>query len=41
LVLENKISNNEYLNISKLSKGIYQIKFEGSDWNEMRKLIKE
>ena len=41
LVLENKISNQEYLNISKLSKGIYQIKFEGSDWNEMRKLIKE
>jgi hypothetical protein len=41
LVLENKISNKEYLNISKLSKGIYQIKFEGSDWNEMRKLIKE
>jgi len=41
LVLENKISNNEYLNISNISKGIYQIKFEGSDWNEMRKLIKE
>ena len=41
LVLENKISNKEYLNISKLSKGIYQIKFEGSDWNEIRKLIKE
>ena len=40
LVLENKISNNEYLNISKLSKGIYQIKFEGSDLNEVRKLIK-
>jgi len=41
LVLENKISNNQYLNISNISKGIYQIKFEGSDWNEMRKLIKE
>ena len=41
LVLENKISNKEYLNISTLSKGIYQIKFEGSDWNEIRKLIKE
>jgi hypothetical protein len=41
LVLENKVSNKEYLNISKLSKGIYQIKFEGSDWNETRKLIKE
>jgi hypothetical protein len=39
LVLENKIYNEEYLNISTLSKGIYQIKFEGSDWNETRKLI--
>jgi hypothetical protein len=38
-VLENKIYNEEYLNISTLSKGIYQIKFEGSDWNETRKLI--
>ena len=41
LVLENKVSNKEYLNISKLSKGVYQIKFEGSDWNETRKLVKE
>ena len=41
LVLENNLSNKEYLDISKISKGIYQIKFEGSDWNEMRKLIKE
>jgi hypothetical protein len=41
LVLENKVLNKEYLNISKLSKGIYQIKFKGSDWNETRKLIKE
>ena len=41
LVFENRISNEEYLNISKLSKGVYQIKFEGSDWNETRKLIKE
>jgi len=41
LVLENKVSNKEYLNVSKLSKGVYQIKFEGSDWNETRKLIKE
>ena len=41
LVLENIISNEKYLNISKLSKGVYQIKFEGSDWNETRKLIKE
>ena len=41
LVLENKVSNKEYLNISKLSKGMYQIKFEGSNLNETRKLIKE
>ncbi len=41
LVLENKVSDKEYLNISTLSKGMYQIKFEGSDWNETRKLIKE
>jgi len=41
LVLENKISNKEYLDISILSKGMYQIKFEGNDWNEIRKLIKE
>ena len=41
LILENNVSNKEYLDISKISKGIYQIKFEGSDWNEMRKLIKE
>ena len=41
LVLEKKVSNKEYLNISKLAKGVYQIKFEGSDWREVRKLIKE
>ena len=41
LVLVNNVSNKEYLDISKISKGIYQIKFEGSDWSEMRKLIKE
>ena len=41
LVLENKVSNKEYLNISTLSKGMYQIKFEGNNWNEIRKLIKE
>ena len=41
LVLENKVSNNEYLNISSLSKGIYQIKFEGKEWSGVRKLIKE
>ena len=41
LVLEKNISNKEYLNISNLKKGVYQIKFKGSDWNETRKLIKK
>jgi len=41
IVLENNVSNKEYLNISKLSKGVYQINFEGSNWSETRKLIKE
>ena len=41
LVLENKVSDKEDLNISTLSKGMYQIKFEGKDWSETRKLIKE
>ena len=41
LVLEASVSNNEELNISTLSKGVYQIKLEGKDWSEIRKLIKE
>lgn len=41
LVLENKISNKEYVNISMLAKGIYQVKFEGNNLNETRKLIIE
>ena len=41
LVLENKISNKEYLTISTLSKGIYQVKFEGNNFSETRKLIVE
>ena len=41
LVLENKISNKEYVNISILAKGIYQVKFEGNNLNETRKLIIE
>ena len=40
LVFENIISNKEYLNVSSLAKGIYQIKFEGKEVNETRKLIK-
>ena len=41
LVLEDNVSDKEYINISKLARGIYQIKFEGKDWGEIRKLIKE
>ena len=41
LVLENNISNNKYLNISSLSKGIYQITFSGTNSFETRKLIIE
>ena len=40
-MLENKVSNKEYLNISMLTKGMYQIKFEGKDWSKVRKFIKE
>ena len=39
LVLENKILNKEHVNISNLAKGIYQVKFEGNNLNETRKLI--
>ena len=41
LVFENKISNKEYINISDLAKGTYQIKFVGKDWEDTRKLIVE
>ena len=41
LVLQNKVLNKEYVDISSLPKGIYQIKFERKDWSETRKLIKE
>ena len=41
LVLESNISDKEYLNVSTLSKGMYQINFETKDWSETRKLIIE
>ena len=41
LVLETKVSDKEHINISTLSKGMYQIKLEGRDWRETKKLIKE
>ena len=31
LVLENKISNKEYVKYFNLAKGIYQVKFEGNN----------
>ena len=41
LVLENKISDKSYLDVSQLSKGIYQLSLEGDNWKETRKLIKK
>jgi hypothetical protein len=41
LVLENQVSDQEYLNISTLTKGMFQIKLEGDNWTVIRKLIKE
>ena len=40
-VLEKDISNNEWLNISALSRGIYKIEFESENDIKTRKLIKE
>ncbi|MAW21434.1 MAG: hypothetical protein CMD16_03450 [Flavobacteriales bacterium] len=41
LVLEKETHNKEYLNISSLAKGVYQVTFEGENYKEKRKLIKE
>jgi hypothetical protein len=41
VVLETKYSDKNPINISSLASGVYQIKFEGIDWVETRKLIKE
>ena len=41
LVLEKKIKDKEYLNVSNLSKGVYQMVFETNEITETRKLIKE
>jgi len=38
---ENQASDQEYLNISNLTKGMFQIKLEGDNWAVIRKLIKE
>ena len=40
-LLENKISNKEKIDISSLSKGVYQIKFENTNFYETRKLVVE
>ena len=41
LVFETEVADKEYVNISELSKGIYQINFVGSTFDETRKLIVE
>ncbi|MDG2086334.1 MAG: T9SS type A sorting domain-containing protein, partial [Flavobacteriales bacterium] len=41
LVFEAEVADKEYVNISELSKGIYQINFVGSTFDETRKLIVE
>ena len=41
VVFEKNILNKEEINISHLAKGVYQIKFEGEQKTEIRKLIKE
>ena len=41
VVLKTQALNKEYVDVSSLSKGIYQIKFKGKKWSETRKLIKD
>ena len=41
LVLQERVSNKEIIDISALSKGVYQINFEGKEKKETRKLIKD
>ena len=40
-VMKDKVSNEQYLDVSELKNGIYQIKIEGKDWTETRKLVKQ
>ena len=40
-VINKKVSNNEQVDMSQLSKGIYQLSFEGKEWKEKRKIIKD
>ena len=40
-IKEENILSQEQINISHLAKGVYQIKFEGDQKTEIRKLIKE
>lgn len=40
-VINKKVSNKEQIDMSQLSKGIYQLSFEGKEWKEKRKIIKE
>ncbi len=41
LVMKQKISNNEYVDISTLTNGLYQLTFEGTYWKENRRIVKD
>ena len=36
-----KVSNEEQIDMSQLSKGIYQFSFEGKEWKENRRIVKD
>ena len=40
-LLSKKVSNKEQIDMSKLSKGIYQFSFEGKEWKENRRIVKD
>ena len=40
-VIYKKVSNKEQIDMSQLSKGIYQFSFEGKEWKENRRIVKD
>ena len=40
-VINKKVSNKEQVDLSQLSKGIYQLSFEGKEWKENRRIVKD
>ena len=40
-VIYKKVSNEEQIDMSQLSKGIYQFSFEGKEWKENRRIVKD